>query len=266
MTTPFVSINELKERLRPLLEGHDDAAVVFDADGTLWSHDVGCMVFDEAVNQGAFKAEALDALLAEARSQRLEAPGTSANDIARALQQAWYAGVYEEKSAAEMQVWAYIGFFEAEFRDLTRLALHRGRHMATLHEEVLDLARWVRSRGARACIVSASPQWVVEEASRDLGFDVSDIIAGVPNTNSSEGETRIQPGLRAPLPYGPGKATAGRALLGNSKWVASLGDSGFDLAMMAEAHVGVGIGNKPALLDGLREMPHAVRLLLSGSP
>jgi len=253
---------ELKERLLPLLQESDDAAVVFDADGTLWSHDVGCMVFDEALEQNAFKEEALPALLEEARVQGVQAATRSVNEVARALQTAWYQGRYDEKAAAEMQVWAYVGFGESEFRELTRVALQRGQHGRTLHAEVVELAHWVRDLGKRTCIVSASPQWVVEEASRDLGFEPHEIAAGIPNTRATHGVLRIEPGLITPLPYGPRKATAGRALLGKSTWVAALGDSGFDLAMMAEAHVGVGIGNKPTLLDGLVEMSHAVRLRL----
>jgi len=224
------------------------------------------MVFDEAVRQSAFKEDALDALVEEARKQEFGISAVSANDAARALQEAWYQRRYSEKSAAEMQVWAYVGFEETEFRELARLALSQGQHMESLHDEVLELASWIRALGKRAFIVSASPQWVVEEATRDLGFGPHEIAAGVPNTVTSEGITLIQPGLRFPLPYGQGKATAGRALLGEKRWVASLGDSDFDLAMMAEADVGIGIGDKQALIDGLREMSHTVRLCLEGPP
>lgn len=259
----FVNIDDLKARLAPLLEKYEDAAVVFDADGTLWSHDVGCMVFDEAVTEGLFRDEAKEPLRNEAISHGVSTVGATANDVARALQKAWYSRSYNERAAAEMQVWAYVGFTEQEFRALVRQALEKGKHHETLHPDVLYLAKWVKDQGHRACVVSASPLWVVQEATTDLGIPPSEIAAGIPNTSEQHGVRKILPGMAAPLPYGPDKVRAGRALLGASRWVAALGDSDFDLHMMAEAEIGVGIGDKCAMLDGLATLPHGLRLSLS---
>ncbi len=259
--SPFVKIDDLKKRLAPLLEEHETAAVVFDADGTLWSHDVGCMVYDEAVRQGVFRPEAEEPLRSEALKHGLRVPaGATANEIALVLQQAWYNQSYDERSAAEMQVWAYVGFTEREFRALVRDALLKGRHEATLHHDVLQLADWVRKQGHRSCVVSASPLWVVEEATATLGFMPTEIAAGVPNTTRRGADIVIQAGLAAPLPYGPDKVVAGRALLGKSRWLAALGDSDFDLHMMAEADIGVGIGEKASMLRGLAALSHCLRL------
>lgn len=260
---PFVNLSDLKERLAPLFEKYEDAAVVFDADGTLWSHDVGCMVFDEAVREGLFREEALEPLCKEAEARGISAPVTNANEVARSLQQAWYSRAYNERAAAEMQVWAYVGFTEGEFRSLVNRALENGKHEETLHDTVVELARWVREQGRRACVVSASPLWVVEEAARVLGIPPREIAAGVPNTAESGGVRRIRAGMAAPLPYGPEKVRAGRALLGESRWLAAVGDSDFDLHMMAEAEIGVGIGNKAAMLEGLAALPHGLRLSLT---
>jgi phosphoserine phosphatase len=174
---PFVTIEDLKARLAPLFDSYEDAAVVFDADGTLWSHDVGCMVFDEAVNEGLFREQALAPLLQEAHAHGIKVEGTSANDAARALQRAWYTRSYDERSTAEMQVWAYVGFTEQEFRALVNHALEKGKHKETLHGAVVQLADWVQAQGRRACIVSASPLWVVEEATTDLGIAPAEITA-----------------------------------------------------------------------------------------
>ena len=73
----------------------------------------------------------------------------------------------------------------------------------------------------------------------------------------------IEPGMKEPLPYGPDKVTAGRKLLDGATWLAALGDSNFDLQMMAEAKIGVGIGDKKSMLEGLEPMSHAVRLNLT---
>lgn len=264
MSIPVVSAKQLKERLEPLLEAHPNGAVVFDADGTLWSHDVGCMVFDAAVEQAAFREEALEPLVRAALEFGLTIQETSANSVARRLQEAWYGGRTGERATAEMQVWAYVGFSESEFRALVRGALRAGGHESTLHEEVLDLAHWVRDSGRRSCIVSASPLWVVQEATRDLGFSEADVTAGIPNTRAADGRSTIAPGMAQPLPYGPDKVVAGRSLLGDSEWIAALGDSSFDLEMMRAARVGVGIGNKSKMLEGLAELANGVLLRLTG--
>lgn len=257
---PVVNIEDLKERLAPLFDKYEDAAVVFDADGTLWSHDVGCMVFDEAVREGVFREEAEEPLRQEALSHGIPIHGPRVNDVARALQKAWYSGRYNERAAAEMQVWAYVGFSETEFRTLVNQALKNGKHEEMLHEAVLQLATWVQKQRRRACIVSASPLWVVEEATSNFGIPPTEIAAGIPNTSEQNGMRTIVAGMASPLPYGPDKVLAGRALLGGSRWLAALGDSDFDLHMMAEAEIGIGIGNKSSMLKGLTALPHGLRL------
>jgi phosphoserine phosphatase len=256
-------LDELKEKLAPLCDQFPEGSVVFDADGTLWRHDVGCMVYDAAVEEGLFHEAAYEPLKREAKARGLDLSGQSANEIARDLQTAWYSGNYEEQAAAEMQVWAYVGLTERTFRTFARYALERGNHSATLHHEVVALAQWVRDRGLRACIVSASPLWVVQEATRELGFTESEIAAGIPNTSGDESERTIEAGMAEPLPYGPQKVVAGQALLAGSQWLAALGDSNFDLEMMRAARIGVGIGNKETMVSGLFQMSHAVRLLLT---
>src|SRR5690606_38961314 len=140
-----------------------------------------------------------------------------------ALQQAWYDRLYDERAAAEMQVWAYVGFTEAEFRALVNQALNNGKHQETFHDPVVELAQWIQAQGRRACVVSASPLWVVEEAVRALGIPPEEVAAGVPSTEERGGVRTIRPGMAAPLPYGPEKVRAGRALLGKSRWLAALG-------------------------------------------
>ncbi len=256
-----VGIEQFKELLKPALDLHPQGGVVFDADGTLWSHDVGCMVFDYTLKNGEFRGQALSLLLEEGRRCGLEMKAAStAHDAARLLQEAWYRGDYAERSAAEMQVWAYAGYAEDEFRQLARSALAEGGHEQTLHTDVLALAEWVREQGGEAFIVSASPLWVIQEATSALGFSSAVIAAGEPHFEERASARWILPGMGNVLPYGPDKVSAGRALLGERPWLAALGDSGFDLEMMQAAALAGAIGSKAALLEGLGGIPHAVRL------
>jgi phosphoserine phosphatase len=254
---PVLDIARVRERIARLLDTHPEGAVVFDADGTLWTHDVGCMVFDAAAASSAFKDSSRKRLAAEAsRLGQDPTAARSATELVRLIE----AGLAErpdfERALAELQVWAYVDFEEDELRNLCRDVLGTSVHSAGLHRDVLDLAAFARARGARTCVVSASPRIVVEEALLGLGFDSAQIIAGEPRWT----EGRIDVGLDAPLPYGPQKAIAGRQLLGQTVWLATFGDSGFDLDMMWEAQLAVGIGNKPQLLGRLHQHPDAVLL------
>ncbi len=224
---------------------------------------MGCMVYDWAIERKFFRPGAKAALSQFCQSHGLPTDEEDATALALVIQKAFYEGRLGDHATAEMQVWAYAGCSEAEFRQLARTALEEGGHQKTLHKPILELAAWTRQLGGRPLIVSASPQWVVEEATRDLGFAAHEIAGGVPQMTSVDTmEALIAPALAAPLPYGPQKVVAGRRLLEGSPWVAALGDSSFDLDMFAAAQLAGGIGNKETMLRGLEELPQAVHLQL----
>lgn len=261
MTPPLLKKDAIRARLAELLDADPSGGVVFDADGTLWSCDVGCIVFDYACAQGRFKEEALPALADFAKAQGI-AHGlpSDVNSVARHLKEAFYKGRIQERAFAEMQVWAYVGFNEQEFRVFVGEALSEGRHQEMLHEPVLEIAAWAKTQGARTVIVSASPRWVIEEATKDFEFFSAEAIsAGDPETLSTDAGLIINGGLAKPLPYGPDKIVGGRRILGERKWLAAFGDSNFDLEMMGEATLAIGIGEKEGLLSGLRLLTTSVR-------
>lgn len=254
---PIVDGVRVREHLARLLDVHEGGALVFDADGTLWTHDVGCMVFDRATDRGLFKASSRERLRKEAeRLGQTPTAGLSATDLVRSIEAALIAGHGAERALAELQVWAYVDFSADEFRSLCRDVLDGPEHVAGLHHDVLELANFARQRGAVTCVVSASPRIVVEEALAGLGFRHDLVAAGDPRWT----EGRIDVGLDAPLPYGPEKASRGRRLLGETAWLATFGDSAFDLDMMLEAQLAVGLGQKPQLLEGLLRHPNALLL------
>lgn len=255
--TPFVDMSQLRALLHPLLSEHPGGAILFDADGTLWAHDVGHITFDYACRNELLREDARDALLAEAQSAGVVTDrGWSLGQIGLALSEAFALGNYDEKTAAEMMVWAYAGWTEEEFRDLIRGALAEARHDQGVHRNVSELAAWARALGAATFIVSASPRWVVEEAAASLGFPRENIAGGVPRMDAG----RMAVGMAQPLPYGPTKVIAGRTMTGSKRWLLALGDSGFDVALLAASQIGVGIGEKSALLAGIADLPNAYRL------
>ena len=254
---PFIDAAELRDLLLPLLAKHPDGAVLFDADGTLWAHDVGHIVFDYACQNSLLREEAREALRAEAAQMGIDANAVAdLGELGLALSRTFAHGGYDEKAAAEMMVWAYAGFTEQELRSLVRRALTQAEHESGVHRQVAELAAWARAQGASTFIVSASPKLVVEEAASALGFSKDQIAGGVPCEHAG----RVAVGMAEPLPYGPNKVTAGRALTGSRPWLLALGDSGFDLQLLGASQIGVGIGEKSALLDGLPQLERAYRL------
>lgn len=259
MLTPL-SLAAFRERLLSLMETCQRGAVVFDADGTLWRHDVGSVVFNYALQQRVLREDARSELTFAARKHDVRlAAGADANAVAAEVARAYSAHAFDERAAAEIQVWAYAGLTTSDFRELTRQALRNKNHSDGVHTGVVELAEWVRQQGFRSLIVSASPRWVVEEAAAQWGFGPDDIAAGDP-CMSADDPPLIRCGMAAPLPYGPDKVTAGRALLGDQTWLAALGDSAFDLDMFREALLAGGIGNKPQMLAGLAPLPHGFRV------
>jgi len=257
MGAPFVTVTDIQALLEPLVDEHPGGALVFDADGTLWHHDVGCMVFEWFTAERRLHPAVARTLATAARTLGVDVPDGDSNDTARALIHHYQqAGSSDGRLLAELQVWAYAGYHADELRPLVKKALDRGKHESGFFTDVVELMMWGRSLGLSVYVVSASPRIVVEEATRSLGLRPSEIAAGDPAISAGV----IEPRLSRPLPYGPDKVTAGRALLGERAWLATFGDSGFDLEMLAEARVAVGLGEKRALVSGLERLPNAVRL------
>jgi phosphoserine phosphatase len=251
------NVERLRETLRPWLDAEPGAALLFDADGTLWSDDVGHIAFEYACRHDLLRDAAREGLRREALGAGLSPNDrASAAELGLALLDAYFEHRYDEKAAAEAMVWCYAGFDEVELRRLVRDAFAEARHDDFLHHNVLELAAWARERGAETYVVSASPLLVIEEATASLGFRRSHLAGGRAATRAG----LFEPRLEGELPYGPTKVTAGRSLSGDRPWLAAFGDSGFDLDLLAGARQAVGIGKKSALIDGLGRLPAAVLL------
>ncbi len=263
MTTARIDAPALIRQLDPLARrSGGQGAVVFDADGTLWTYDVGINTFIDALELDLLREAARTALLQEVEKHGLADSSSlhaDANALGRILERAFEEDRYAEKAATEMQVWAYAGWSEDELRAHARQSLERHGHSAHLYRPLLPVVQWARDAGLRTVIVSASPQIVVEEAAASLGFSARDIIAGRPKQNSSG----FLPELTEPLPYGKDKVSAARRLIGDAAWLATFGDSAFDVDMLAEAHLPVAVRPKDELLERLPRLASAVRFVES---
>ena len=249
--TPAELIIELERRLR----SDRPSALAFDADGTLWSGDVGDDVFRFAVAHGRLRDAAREAIDQQAELRGFER-FADVNATAKQLFDAYVEGRYPEREMCELMTWCYAGHTLTEMRGLVREALEATRHAHRLHPEVGPVLEFARSRGLRTIVISASPRITVELAASAWGFAPQDIAASTSRVTSN----RIAPEMAGALPYAHTKCVAGRQLLGQAHWLASFGDNVFDVEMMLEAEVGVAVRPKPALQARLADIPGVLQL------
>lgn len=235
---------------------HGPGVLAFDADGTLWSGDVGEDVFLGATSQGLLRPEALDALR-ELAAQHGVVQHADANQQARALYDAYLARQLPERLACEMMAWGFAGYTGTELETLVQVLLDRAA-LPTRHYQPLAVARdWAAAHGLGCYVVSASPDFVIHVAARPLGFAKDSIVACTPARTSDD---VLLPYLSAPLPYLEHKVHALSRLVPDCHLLAAFGDNGFDLPLLHAARVAVAVRPKPALRAGLSQLPRALVL------
>ncbi len=231
------------------------AGVAFDADGTLWSGDVGEDVFAFACEHELLLADAMPKLRDVAGAHGLSTAG-SASTVAKALHTAYRHGRVSELLTCEVMTWCYAGHTLEELRTLAQRVLIERRLPARIRRELLEIFDFARAEGVRTIVVSASPHVVVTEALAMAKIEVDSVAASHPVTIGGT----ISASMQAPVPYGPEKAVIGARLLHAHDWLASFGDNVFDLEMLRAARIAVAVHPKPALVDRLHELPAAIVL------
>jgi phosphatidylglycerophosphatase C len=255
VTARVVNAEQLIAELEPRLRSDQPCALAFDADGTLWSGDVGDDVFRFAVEHHRLREDARPQLERQAVTRGFEF-FADLNATAKHLFDEYVAGRYPERDMCELMTWCFAGHSLTEMRELALEALAATQHATRLHEELRPILDFARARGVRTVVISASPRATVEEAARRWGFAAQDIAASTPRSVGGI----ITAEMAGAVPYAADKVLAGRALLGSARWVASFGDNVFDMEMMLEAELGVAVRPKPALAARLAEISGVLRL------
>jgi phosphoserine phosphatase len=240
--------------------GPGPAALAFDADGTLWSGDVGEDTFESACRDGILKEEAR-ATLARVAEEQGVAPGGSATHIAEALYAAYRRGNVAERLMCEVMTFCYAGYTEGELRELAFRYLTARDVAGRTRQALIEVLAWARAEGVRCIVISASPRIIVKEGLRLSGIEVDEVGAAVAKVSDAG---LIEPIMAAPLPYGPQKCVVGQGLLAGHDWLGAFGDNGFDVDMLRTARVAVAVHPKPALFSRLSEVPNALVLSEAG--
>ena len=256
---PLVTTDDAVARLEGLLSetgrAPSETLLAFDADGTLWSGDVGIDNFEALLEGGVVLPAAASTLREEATACGLPLAADPTAQ-ARVLYQAYAQGAYSEDRAFRMMAYAFAGYRAEEVRRFAaEVARTRGLR-DRLHREVLPIVAWASRRGVLRYVVSASHAVVVESAIEQMGLPIDGIFAMA----QVEEEGRFSARIVEPATYGAGKTAAlsagvrGKALLG------AFGDSGFDLHLLRAARLAVAVRPKPELRARAAECSGLVEL------
>jgi phosphatidylglycerophosphatase C len=244
MTVPEITRDDLLARLDALRDGARVPALAFDADGTLWSGDVGEELFEHAVASGWLREEARGALTQLAAEHGVDA-ANDANALGERLFGAHRSGVVGDVPAFEMMTWAYAGWDLAELEERTVTAIRELGFGDRAQPEVAAALGWARAHEVRVAIVSASPAFAVRAALRVTGLDADGVAGG----QAALERGVVQPRMSQPLPYGPTKPVAAQALFPDATWLAAFGDSPYDFDLLCSALIGVLVRPKAALVQ-----------------
>lgn len=248
--TRAVSAEALIAELGAALPEQGAAALAFDGDGTLWWGDVSEDVLSFANAEGLLREEARPALVEAAEAHGVSSEG-SASALAARIFEAYLDRRYPEREVCEMMTWCYAGYSLAELGPLVREAFARRDLDERVNTSLSPVIQWARGHGLRTVIVSASPHFIVEQAARLWGIGASDIAA---SRAVLDGD-RLAPRMHGEVPYAEHKPLAGRALIGDAAWLASFGDSAFDIEMLRAARIGVAVRPRADLVDHMHAHP-----------
>jgi phosphatidylglycerophosphatase C len=250
------SADDVWARIEALAREQPGGVVATDGDGTLWSGDVGEDLFHAFLDHGHAEPPAIEAFRHIARDYDLSDAGTG-TDIARRIYSAYVAGSYPEERMCELMTWCFAGWTRSSLQEFTRDVIDRVDLPGRLHGEVHTVLERSRASGIEAVLVSASPLAVVLEAGRRVGFGEGHVVAARPRY---EGDVML-PGVEAPIPYGPGKVSRLRELIGQGRPLyASFGDNAFDVPLLAGATVPVAVRPKARLRARAGEVSGLVEL------
>jgi phosphoserine phosphatase len=229
--------------------------LAFDADGTLWSGDVGIDNFEALLEKEAILPAAGSMLRDEAAECGLPS-AQNPTAQARILYEAYARDAYPEDRAFLMMACAFAGYREDEVRSFAAGVAAATGLEARVHAEVLPIIAWAARRGVPRYVVSASHALVVKSCIERLGLPIDGVFAMSQAAEQGRLVARIEP----PVTYGAGKTEALRAGAASKTLLGAFGDSAFDLHLLREAQLAVAVRPKAGLRSRAAECTGLVEL------
>jgi phosphatidylglycerophosphatase C len=261
---PLVSSDEVIARLDALaVSSHlsrGQMLLAFDADGTLWSGDVGIDNFEALLAEGAVLPAALPLLRGEAASSGLPV-AHDATAQARILYEAYQRGAFAEENAFRVMACAFAGYRPDAVRKFAAEVAEASGLEARLHPELGPVVAWAERQGIGRYVVSASHALVVQSCIELLRLPIDGVFA----MSQAEEEGLLVARLDEPVTYGAGKTEALRTGVAGKTLLGAFGDSAFDLHLLRAARLRVAVRPKPELrrraaeCSDLLELAHAAR-------
>lgn len=252
-----ISPEALVERLSRARADMEEAKPILacDADGTLWSGDVGNDVFLELADAQAVRSATYPALVREAEAFGIDCSGNASN-IAKALYDACEAGQYPEERCFAMMTWAFAGTSLSAIVAFSETVAKDTNLEGRLHRFLDPVFDWARRENIPVWIVSASPKWMVEIGAAMFGIPGDHVIAMTPVIQDG----KIMPELAGVPIYGPNKPMMLREMCPNKSLLGGFGDSTYDIPLLQMAKVPVAVRPKASLWARASEVPNIVVL------
>ncbi|HEY3821972.1 MAG TPA: HAD family hydrolase [Polyangiaceae bacterium] len=248
------AVHDTIERIAAAERRRPGGIIAFDADGTLWSGDVGDDLFFALVDRAEILPPADTQLRRLGAAYSLDTAGPP-GPLARRIFEAFQAGVVHEEHLCAMLTWVFAGWERGAVRAFAREVLGEGDIASRVQPEVAPVLAWARRQKLPCYVVSASARPVVELAVEAIGLDPTLVVA----TSAREAGGVLCAEVEKPMPYGPGKVQALRARTSRHV-LAAFGDNVFDLDLLREAEVPVAVRPKPRLCRRAHELPAMVFL------
>ena len=257
---PLVTTDDVIARLDALAEGADgrpyaEWLLAFDADGTLWSGDVGIDNFEALLARGGILPAALPAFREAAAAARLPLADDPTAQ-ARILYEAYERDAFPEESAFRVMAYAFAGYREEGVRQFAVDVAEASGLRARLHPEVVPIVRWAERQGIARYVVSASHATVVKSCIALLGLPIDGVFAMA----QVEEDGLLVARLHEPVTYGAGKTAALRAGITGKALLGAFGDSAFDLHLLAGAQLPVAVRPKAGLRSRAAECRGLIEL------
>ena len=220
-----------------------ESLLAFDADGTLWSGDVGIDNFEALLHTSAVLPAALAMLREEARGANLPLEDDPTAQ-ARILYDAFLRDAYHEERAFRMMAAVFAGYREDDVRAFAAAVAEKTGLRGRIHPEMRPILDWAARSRVPVYVVSASHALVVQSSLEFVGLAVTGLFAMQQAKEDGVLAARIVP----PVTYGAGKTEALRAGVAGKTLLGAFGDSAFDLHLLRDAKLAVAVRPK----DGLR--------------
>jgi phosphatidylglycerophosphatase C len=255
LVTGASAIARLEELLASSGRAASETLLAFDADGTLWSGDVGIDNFEALLERSAILPAAASMLRDEASTSHLPLVDDPTAQ-ARILYLAYQQGAYPEENAFRMMACAFAGYRAEEVGAFAAEVARAVRLGDRLHTEVLPIVDWAVRRGVLRYVVSASHAVVVAASIQLMGLPIDGIFA----MSQAEEAGRLVARVLEPVTYGAGKTAALRAGAAGKTLLGAFGDSAFDLHLLREASFAAAVRPKPELRARAAECSGLVEL------